>query len=254
MAKISEESCPDCEEDTEMTPVTAWEQDGELYESPEAAAEWEAGAGAREAEAAVAKARAEERGERVDRAVRERIRLALPRMRAVRERISPETAPRLSASLDSSLEGMEHGEPPFNITLYFPELARVVVPEQEDEIAAAGDRSRSFEDREATAAVVRERMLERVDHPEVRERMDEMFVHGTGLEFSAETATDALLRTMVGAEPVGGQADRQHPTKVDPGGVVVWMAHCHRCGSYEDDSDTEPPADYLCEGCQEQTE
>lgn len=41
--------------------------------------------------------------------------------------------------------------------------------------------------------------------------------------------------------------DEQHPRKADG----RWMAHCNACGTYVDDWTEQPPADFLCDECQE---
>lgn len=251
MAKLADESCPDCQDESALTPVTAWEAGGELYESAEAAAAWEVSAPEREA--------AEQRSRRsLDEAIaasdarrRQRVRTMLPRMRALRERLDPVAAPRLCQELDASIGNMERGEDPYNLMLYFSEAARTLVPDEEDAIAASGDRGRDMEEREAIAARLRERMLERVRSPEARERIaDEWFVHGSGVELTAEVATDALLETMEGVPAPEDGRPTQHPTKIGPGGQVLWMAHCSACGDYVDDVDHQPPADFLCERCE----
>ena len=42
----------------------------------------------------------------------------------------------------------------------------------------------------------------------------------------------------------------QHP-QVERFGVTMWQAHCNACGTYVDDWEHEPPADFLCEPCEE---
>jgi hypothetical protein len=47
--------------------------------------------------------------------------------------------------------------------------------------------------------------------------------------------------------------DLVHPYKPDS---KLWMAHCHNggCGEYLDDSESVPPADLLCDRCEEHAE
>lgn len=42
----------------------------------------------------------------------------------------------------------------------------------------------------------------------------------------------------------------QHPPVVDADGDIVYLAHCVQCGVYVEDWDEVPPADYLCEQCE----
>jgi hypothetical protein len=42
------------------------------------------------------------------------------------------------------------------------------------------------------------------------------------------------------------QLDEQHPRTADG----RWMVHCVRCGEYVDDSNFEPPLDFLCDDCE----
>lgn len=39
----------------------------------------------------------------------------------------------------------------------------------------------------------------------------------------------------------------QHPFNKE---TQKFMAHCNECGSYIEDTATEPPVDYLCESCE----
>lgn len=195
MARLAESSCPDCESG-DITPMTAWEQGGELYES-EAAVEVrraEAAANALTKEALQAESDLFAETERLGRVARNKA--LLPRAQALRARLDPASAPRLCRWLDQITEDLCRQEDgtPSTAPLEFNELALLTVPGCEDDLAFLDDYDQPYEDQAPIQAALKGRMRARIRHPGLLERTKgSMFSHGCALGVEAEDAVDAIL-------------------------------------------------------------
>lgn len=193
MAKVADSSCPNCESGEDIEAVVAYELDGELFETAEAAAEWVADTPAREQRAAEAHADLEARIAVADRERQARADALIPRLEGLQARLDPKVTPRLYESIGSNLERLTETNPfPNDLPVAFPELARLLLGDVEDDLAVLADYRVPWDDRQAIEDPLRDRIAELVVTAELSDRVDSFFGYGATLIVKPEIVCDEL--------------------------------------------------------------
>ncbi len=200
MAKLADQSCPSCEDGEAIERVAAWEaEDGSLHLSEAEADEWDAGAPERAARAVKHKA---EMDAYLDARFAERVRSnerLLPGLRALAARLGDD-APSMLGGVTYSITSIEREPdyPPCSIQVGLAELARVLLDDAEEAIAVGTDHARPYEEREAAAAALRERLIPLITNAELLVRVDDSFF-GFGCHLVVDA--DVLIDQFVPKEP-----------------------------------------------------